>query len=179
MSRVLTKITYHYRDKHYVCQYVNARNVIHTILYEWRTLCTYLHKYIHVYEEHKSLMRVYSRCVCGYTHSVIAESVFRRLTDLGKQWTFDCSRFSAGLLPSNPNSRYRVAQWRGCVSICIHKLREMFPIFRQVQFQTRLDFIKSCSWLLPIMNTVDPDARRHREQQRSDLYLWGKKKLIH
>jgi len=68
-----------------------------------------------MYEEQKSVLRVYSRCVCGYTHSVIAESVFRQLTDLGKQWTFDCSRFSAGLLPSNPNSRDRVAQW-----VCQH-----------------------------------------------------------
>ncbi|KYN42841.1 hypothetical protein ALC56_02643, partial [Trachymyrmex septentrionalis] len=63
-----------------------------------------------------------SRCVYGYTHSVIAESVFRRLTDLGKQWTFDCSRFSAGLLPSNSNSRYRVAQRRGRMKLDAYRL---------------------------------------------------------
>lgn len=129
--------------------------------------------YLYIYtEEHKSVLRVYSRCVYGYTHSVIAESVFRRLTDLGKQWTFDCSRFSAGLLPSNPNSRYRVAQWRGCVSICIHKLRETFPIFRQVQFQTGLDFTKSCSWLLPIMNTVNLDGNSKVAIAIAEKSMW-------
>jgi len=45
------------------------------------SLSLYLYTATRAQTKNEFVLRVYTRCVCGYTRSVIAESVFRRLTD--------------------------------------------------------------------------------------------------